>query len=1780
MAQIINTNMASLTAQRNLTMSQSANETALQRLSSGLRINSAKDDAAGLAISTRFESQVRGLNQAIRNANDGISLAQTAEGALQSMTDNLQRIRELAVQSANGTNSDDDRAALQQEVSALIEEIRRTSAETNFNGRTLFDGQFEGTFQVGANAGQTVNVDIAQLTVDKIGAAETAGVSAFGTGNALSNGDLSINGIAVGASQGSDDPSSTVNASASAIAKAASINRVSDQTGVVARVNENTAAGAAMTAAAVTGTVKLNGVSFQLATGGISASDDRNSIISALNAKTQQTGVVASSDGDAGGVILTAADGRNINVEFTSGNLTEAATGLIEGTSYGGYTLISKNGGPITISGGDGTGTGDIRNAGLASGVYGGREATLNTLERSSVMGEAQVATSRGTFTTGNMAVATATQVNATNNSFELSVNGSAFSLLTLDAAYTPQGLGGNDEEVTSVVGGRYTTGDMGIAGATTVNATNNSFEVSIDGANFATLTLSSTFDAGAGVGVYDNATQLAAFINDAVANSAIGGDFRDADGNALFTASAGSNGSLVFTNANEAEGSSIVARTGSGTIEIASGVTTTTGQALQALKNDRIDFIFDGNNSIADGDLEIALTTVPPTAPAVLGLTFAGGQTTSAQEFADVVNAAIAGSGLAGSIEASLAENGTRVILTSTAGSGVTGIAVDAGTTITSDRIGQTVRQLANGDSVITDVTAFVAGLAGGADTIGISVDGNAAADLRLDTAIVGYAGATPPANADELVSLINLNAAASLAGSGITATNVGGQVVISSNSGGTVALSQATADQLGGAAAAITSTDIADTNLAAANGTALTRDFPVNDSGQFVNANGDVSPLTIVTGQNDTFTVTVGGAADPLDNATYTITLAAGTLNNMDDLAAAITAGLAANTTPAGAAANVGALVSVAVTDSGLTFSTANTTDASTVSLGDGKFAISGGARSGGEVTEIVNTGTPGVQGQYDDVTQLAEFVNNAILNGANDAFRDADGNALVTAIGDLATGQLVFRTAGEGEGNAVVARTGAGNLEILNNNLQTTATDAGTFQRTQFDFVFDGTNELELVAATSDAMRIELDGAVPVAGADGDITVAAGTYTDAQSFASAVNAGIAANNDLAGRVEARVSNDGRSVVFQSLDNDVNGIDIGNATANSITASGLYGLIEKQANGDTVITDVAGFIDAAGAGGANQLVSISVDGNAFNDLNLSTAAANAMVADAQGAGVTVPPTNANQLASWIQYVADNSAAGAGITATAVGNQVVLSSINGGSVTLEAAAADALGGAPGAVTSTDLAAVTQSATAGTVTTGAFNVNGDGEFVSADLGGDFGVQVRPLTIEAGLNDTFNVRLDVNGAGAQNYAITLADGLQLNTMSDLRDAVAAGLNAAGIGSSVNVAVNNAGDALTFSTVATGDGNSVSVQDSRFAISGGALAGATAVIEPENPQPKALRAGDLVINGTTIRAAEASDDTASDGTALTSDIRASGISMAAAINASTAATGVTAVVNATSLNGGQGGQLDRADAGSAGTVFVNGVETGVITLTGDAAADRSLTISAINAVSGQTGVKAMDNGKSITLEAADGRNVSIAIDNKLAQNAAQGRDSSNFGNAVGLSASVNGIGEADLSDTSASYVRTYANTAETTYSTVKLTGAGNIDIRAGNNGADPLRELGLQVGSYGGGESGTFIKDIDISTFAGAQDAITSVDNALRTVSGQRAALGAIQNRFESTVSNLQITSENLTAANSRIRDADFAAETAELSRTQVLQQAGISILAQANQRPQQVLSLLG
>mgnify|MGYP000695448692 CR=1 FL=1 len=1061
MPQIINTNIASLNAQRNLNKSQAANQTSLQRLSSGLRINSAKDDAAGLAISTRFNSQIRGLNVAVRNAGDGISLAQTAEGALGSMNDNLQRVRELAVQSANATNSDVDRDALQAEVEQLLSEVSRTADETDFNGRKLLDGSFNATFQIGANAGQTLDISIAELTSDKLGASDAVGISSQGSANALGNGDLIINGTDIKPSKAEDDAFSFKDADTSAIAKVEAINREYDETGVKAVANENTLAGNEMVAGTTNtnGTVQINGVDIAV-TATTDEAGTRAGVVAAINAVSDQTGVMAiDSDSDSGGVSLVAEDGRNITISLgTDWGATTAAqidtiaqnTGLsfdtntssglsatraLEangGNTYqGGFTLVADGDvSEVVIAGGDGTGNGDIANAGLSVGTYSTTQAQVTT-------------------------------------------------------------------------------------------------------------------------------------------------------------------------------------------------------------------------NTVSETD----------------GVTFAS-------DF-------------------------------STATSGIATLG----------------KQLAAG----------TAGAASAATAFGMS-------------------------------------------------------------------------------------------------NTAASEVITVTAGGQTVNIGGTASVVTMIgTSGNAT-----GFGADAL---------AAG-LNSIDGIEASAETKMVLTGFTSGAAAS------------------------------SGSFSIYAAGSSAGELVQTIS---------FNSTTTLEDI--GAQINAASS--------------GLVAT----YHTAGGA--NLVVTDVSGRTLKTL---------DTG------------------------------------------------GSY--------AVNIQTVAES---------------------------------GTLSGVQASSSVGVVSVGYINETNIT-------------SDDISEISI--------------------------------------------ASNRAAGSGTVAWA----------------------------------TD----TQSAVFSTT---AFRTG---------------------------------------------AATLAGAYDSN-------------------------------AVTATTTAS-------------------LVG--------------LTDGDLTLNGVGVPAAEALKDTASatvasDGSSIqTSTKIGSAIAIAAAVNDVADETGVTALVNETRVVGSDtttdatvaanaaGAQYA---AGDSGKLYINGVDLGIVSLADDGtggidlSASRTATISAINAKSGQTGVTAEDNGKSITLIAQDGRNISVAIDNDEANNAGEGVG---FGALIGLDASIDGIGEADIgTSTAANTVGARGSasegaTYETTYGTLTLQSAKQIDIGVSSGGKDELAAMGVTAGKFGGGESGQFLTEIDISTFEGATAALTAIDNAIGSIASQRADLGAIQNRMESTVSNLAITSENLSAANSRIQDADFAAETAELSRTQVLQQAGISILSQANQGPQQVLSLLG
>jgi flagellin len=346
MPSIINTNINSLMAQGNLASSQNSLSTAIERLSSGLQINSAADNAAGYAIAQRMTSQINGDTQAAANANDGVSLAQTAQGDLGTISNDLQTIRTLAVQSANGTNSTSDRQSLDAQAQQLISEIDRVAQSSSFNGVNLLDGTFTNQqFQVGANAGQTITIGaIASARTSALGASYSASLTSGVTTGALLTGDLTLNGVAISASVAGSGQGQSAD-SAYAIAQA--IN-ASSGSGVTATANATSVTGAVQTTfgAIAANAIQINGVNVgAIAAGGAAPAQGVN-VANAINLVSAATGVTATAAAS-GAVTLTASDGRDIVVA----GAVAASSGLSNATTTGTIALSSTSVAGITVAG-------------------------------------------------------------------------------------------------------------------------------------------------------------------------------------------------------------------------------------------------------------------------------------------------------------------------------------------------------------------------------------------------------------------------------------------------------------------------------------------------------------------------------------------------------------------------------------------------------------------------------------------------------------------------------------------------------------------------------------------------------------------------------------------------------------------------------------------------------------------------------------------------------------------------------------------------------------------------------------------------------------------------------------------------------------------------------------------------------------------------------------------------------------------------------------------------------------------------------------------------------------------------------------------------------------------------------------------------------------------------------------------------------------------------------------------------------------------------------------
>lgn len=339
----INTNVSALNTARQMNKVQVDLGKTFEKLSTGLRINRASDDAGRFKIAEKFNSQIKGLGQAVRNANDGISVTQVAEGALGETTNIFQRMRELAVQSANGTYADSDRQSLQDEANALISEVDRIAVDTTFNGRKLLDGSFSSQFQIGAEAGQSINIAIQASESDDFGQIAqqtgTAAVSASGVGAS----EVQINGTFVKASAAYAE--SAGRTADSAYAKAKAIN--ASNTGARAEALDNTKNSAVGSVMNGSETLAMNGVTILDGTQGADV-DSYSELNDTINAFSSQTGISSSLNAAGDTITLTAADGRNIDITAANGTganpfITGVTRGKLELTDDQTITVTDAN---------------------------------------------------------------------------------------------------------------------------------------------------------------------------------------------------------------------------------------------------------------------------------------------------------------------------------------------------------------------------------------------------------------------------------------------------------------------------------------------------------------------------------------------------------------------------------------------------------------------------------------------------------------------------------------------------------------------------------------------------------------------------------------------------------------------------------------------------------------------------------------------------------------------------------------------------------------------------------------------------------------------------------------------------------------------------------------------------------------------------------------------------------------------------------------------------------------------------------------------------------------------------------------------------------------------------------------------------------------------------------------------------------------------------------------------------------------------------------------------
>ncbi len=381
MALTVNTNISSLSTQRNLNTSSNSLATSLQRLSTGSRINSAKDDAAGLQISNRLSNQISGLNVASRNANDGISLAQTAEGALQQSTNILQRIRDLSLQAANGTNSDTDRAALQKEVSAQQAELTRIADTTTFGGRKLLDGSFgTSSFQVGSNAYETIDISLKDASSTSIGSYQLGSASGSASGSVAGNvttasGALFSGASGVSVTGGGKTQSVDLSSATSAKDAAKLLDGAVQGLSASARTVFTASVSGSASGTPIDLTVQVGNRS-AITLSGISSTAD---LADQLNSNAAKLGLTANLDSK-GVLTVTSSSGENVQIGGTGSSSVSVAVQGADGKAMGSATALSS--GTNTIVGTVQLNSSSSYSVTGATELFGNTAATKNTVDK------------------------------------------------------------------------------------------------------------------------------------------------------------------------------------------------------------------------------------------------------------------------------------------------------------------------------------------------------------------------------------------------------------------------------------------------------------------------------------------------------------------------------------------------------------------------------------------------------------------------------------------------------------------------------------------------------------------------------------------------------------------------------------------------------------------------------------------------------------------------------------------------------------------------------------------------------------------------------------------------------------------------------------------------------------------------------------------------------------------------------------------------------------------------------------------------------------------------------------------------------------------------------------------------------------------------------------------------------------------------------------------------------------------------------------------------------